>query len=150
MNGVEIRRATDAGTSLVDTTPGDGHDDAAPQVADVTDAAAGVSVRTESVGPAGAVVRVEPRHGRRRRLREHLPDDDVARHEHRVGPRADGAGRRPHRGGSPCRSARTPDEALLFDTDGTGTVTFGDAAATGRPSPLARARPCRRAPRSTR
>ncbi|WP_456817559.1 zinc-dependent metalloprotease family protein [Cellulomonas sp. URHB0016] len=59
MDGVTVRRATDWGTALVDMTPGGGYADAALQVGQTfTDAASGVSIRTESVGPDGAVVTV--------------------------------------------------------------------------------------------
>ncbi|QHT55857.1 hypothetical protein GXP71_07020 [Cellulomonas sp. H30R-01] len=135
MNGVEIRRATDGGTALVDTTPGDGYDDAALQVGRTfTDAAAGVSVRTESVGPAGAVVHVElgPVVGGgyastspTMTLRgtstgwAAVPMVLVADHTWRI----------------TMPFGAHPDEALLFDTDGTGAVTFGDADGDGTAEP---------------
>jgi hypothetical protein len=135
MNGVEIRRATDVGTSLVDTTPGDGHDDAALQVGRTfTDAAAGVSIRTESVGPAGAVVRVElgtvvggayastyPTMTLRGTSTgwDPVPMALVADHTWRL----------------TMPFGAHPDEALLFDTDGTGAVTFGDAGGDGTAEP---------------
>jgi len=59
-SGVEIRRADEWTTSLVDATPGGGYDDAGLLVGQTfTDRASGVSIRTESVGPEGAVVRVD-------------------------------------------------------------------------------------------
>lgn len=60
LNGVSVRRADDWGTSLIDMTPNGWFDEAALVVGQTfTDAAAGVSIRTESVGPEGAVVHVE-------------------------------------------------------------------------------------------
>lgn len=135
MNGVEIRRATDAGTSLVDTTPGDGHDDAALQVGRTfTDAAAGVSVRTESVGPAGAVVRVELGTVVGGAYASTYPTMTL---------RGTSTGWAPvpmvlvadHTWRLTMPFGAHPDEALLFDTDGTGTVTFGDAGGDGTAEP---------------
>lgn len=135
MNGVEIRRATELGTSLVDTTPGDGYDDAALQVGRTfTDAAAGVTVRTESVGPDGAVVRVDlgtvggggpastyPTMTLRGTSTawEPVPMALVADHTWRC----------------TVPFGAHPDEALLFDVDGSGAVIFGDAAGDGTAEP---------------
>ncbi|GIG19754.1 hypothetical protein Cch01nite_04780 [Cellulomonas chitinilytica] len=60
LDGVEVRRANEWTTQLVDTTPDGSFSDAALQVGRTfTDPAAGVSIRTESVGPEGAVVHVD-------------------------------------------------------------------------------------------
>ncbi|MFC4614623.1 zinc-dependent metalloprotease family protein [Cellulomonas algicola] len=134
MNGVEIRRASEVGTALVDTTPGDGYDDAALQVGQTfTDAAAGITITTESVGPGGAVVRVDlgtvgggwasryPTMTLRGTSTEWapVPMTLVADHTWRL----------------TMPFGAHPDEALLLDTDGTGAVTFGDAAGDGTAEP---------------
>ncbi|MDC7120818.1 hypothetical protein OMK64_04640 [Cellulomonas fimi] len=134
MNGVEIRRATEAGTALVDTTPGNGYDDAALQVGRTfTDAAAGVSIRTESVGPAGAVVRVDlgtvsggyastyPTMTLRGTSTEWaaVPMALVADHTWRL----------------TMPFGAHPDEALQLDVDGSGAVVFGDADGDGITEP---------------
>jgi len=60
LNGVEIRRADQWTTQLVDTTPDGNFSDAPLQVGQTfTDGAAGISIRTESVGPDSATVHVE-------------------------------------------------------------------------------------------
>lgn len=135
MNGVEIRRATELGTALVDTTPGDGYDDAALQVGRTfTDATAGVTIRTESVGPGGAVVRVDlgtvvggrwastyPTMTLRATSTgwTAVPMELVADHTWR----------------HTMPFGAHPDEALLFDVDGTGATSFGDASGDGTAEP---------------